>query len=733
MSSIQFVKETKTFILSNQQISYILGVEEGVLIHYYFGKCIKNFSNVPEYPQNINQSFSPRLSGAENEYFSLNNLPQEYPGNNQGDYRTPANEVTHANGSTVTDFRYHSFKIIQGKPELDGLPATYADDDSEAETLIIKLVDAVSSMELYLSYTIFAAQSVIVRSARYVNAGTEDCRIEKAMSSSIDFPYAERELFFLSGAWANERNLIREPIMPGTKQLGSVRGASSHAINPFLGIGSKHFTESVGEVYGFSLVYSGNHEMIVEEDQIGQCRVQLGINSHDFSWQLKPGDDFQTPEVVMGYSEEGLGKLSSAFHELFNQHLVRGRYKNETRPVLINNWEATYFDFDAQKILDIAKASSELGVELFVLDDGWFGHRENDRSSLGDWFVNEEKLPGGLDGISKAVHQLGMKFGLWFEPEMISEDSELFKRHPDWILKTPGYPASLGRNQYVLDFSRQEVRDNIYQQMKKVLDSAAIDYIKWDMNRNMSEVYSSALGSTQQGEVYHRYILGLYEFLERLTSECPNILFESCSGGGGRFDPGMLYYMPQTWTSDNTDAISRLKIQYGTSIVYPVSTMGAHVSTVPNHQTGRVTPFEVRGDVAMSGVLGYELNVTKLSEKEKKEMKQQISFYKKHRELIQFGDFYRLLSPFEGAATAWQFVSRDKKEALVIYVKAHAEAAPHLNVLKLAGLTPEKMYLDESGKQYSGDELMLLGLFVENLLKGEKTSEYQSCCLYLKA
>jgi alpha-galactosidase len=457
-------------------------------------------------------------------------------------------------------------------------------------------------------------------------------------------------------------------------------------------------------------VYSGNFLAQVEVDQFRTARVSMGINPFDFTWLLESGESFQTPEVVMVYSDQGLNGMSQTYHELYRTRLARGSFRDRERPILINNWEATYFDFNEEKIMNIARTAAELGIELFVLDDGWFGERDDDRRSLGDWTVNRRKLPNGLDGLAKQVNELGLQFGLWIEPEMVSPNSELYRKHPDWCLHVPNRPRSEGRNQLVLDYSRQDVCDYMIETISNVLASAPITYVKWDMNRHMTEVGSAALPPERQRETAHRYMLGLYRVMEEITSRFPHILFESCSGGGGRFDPGILYYMPQTWTSDNTDAVSRLKIQYGTSLVYPISVMGAHVSAVPNHQVGRMTSLTMRGHVSMSGNFGYELDITKLTETEKQIIKEQVAFYKDVRRLVQFGTFYRLLSPFEGNEAAWMFVSEDQSEALVAYFRVLAEANAPLSYLRLKGLDPNQDYEIEGLGVYGGDELMYAGV-----------------------
>ena len=715
------VNETeRVFHLSNAVFSYVLRIEEGnVLTNEYFGQAISTYRGGRKYPR-VDRSFSPNFPEATDRLYSLDTILQEYPGYGTGDYRTPAQVIRHEDGSTVTDFRYKSYEIVTGKPRLDGMPSTYVEQDEEAETLIITLEDPKERLTARLVYTVYRDRPVLARSARIENEGAETHYLQKAASLSLDLPLQELEVITLNGMWGRERMMEREPVKRGVKVFDSKRGSSSHQMNPFLALVSPETTEYAGEAVGFSLVYSGSHQMLLERDPYGQTRVQLGINEFGFEWRLDPGACFQTPEVNIVYSANGTMEMSQAFHALYRERLARGTFRDADRPILINNWEATYFDFDEAKIKSIVDESAALGIELFVLDDGWFGRRDDDYTSLGDWFEYEQKIPNGLKGLADYIHTKGMKFGLWFEPEMISRESELFKQHPDWAIQIPGRGLSKGRDQYVLDFSRKEVRDNIVRQMTKVLDRVPIDYLKWDFNRNVTEVFSTSLPSDRQGEVLHRYVLGLYEVLETITSRYPNILFESCSGGGGRFDPGMLYYMPQTWTSDNTDAIARLKIQHGTSMVYPISSMGAHVSAVPNHQTHRETSLEMRGDVAMAGVFGYELDVTEMSENEKAIVKQQVAFYQEHRRTFQYGTFYRLESAFDSNHPSWMFVSEE--EVIVCDYSVLSETAPLIRLLKLRGLDATAVY-EVEGKYYGGDELMHVGLYIEPIVKGDFVSK----------
>ena len=719
---ITFNKEQQVFHLCNNQISYLIEVEEhGYLAHLYFGKKINQYSGHYQYVRDM-RSFGPYPEAADHDTFSLDTVMLEYPGYGFGDFREPAYNFKLKDGSRITDFRYDSFEIVQGKCAIEGLPHLYTNQATEAETLIITLKDDVAQLCLKLNYTIYQDYATVIRSTTLINDSAETVEINQLASQSLDFPNRSFELIHLNGAWGRERQLTREKIEIGTKVLDSKRGSSSHHQNPFVTLVEPTTTEFQGEAYGFCLVYSGNHQTVIEKDNYSQTRVVMGMNPFNFAWQLPAGESFHSPEVVNVYSNQGLNQMSKTYHDLFNHHLIRGEHQLKERPVLINNWEATYFDFDDAKIHGIVDEAQALGIEMFVLDDGWFGERKDDHRSLGDWYEFEGKLEQGLEGIAQYVHDKGMKFGLWFEPEMISKDSDLHRAHPDWVLSVPGRPRSLSRQQHVLDFSRADVRDHIYQQMTAILDRVPIDYIKWDMNRNMTEVYSLLLDPEMQGEVSHRYILGLYEFMEKLTQAYPHILFESCSGGGGRYDAGMLYYMPQTWTSDNTDPIARLKIQYSTSLVYPISTMGAHVSAIPNHQTGRETSLDIRGNVAMSGVLGYELDLTTLSEEEKVLIVKQVDFYKEHRQLLQFGDFVRLKSPYEENEVAWMFVSKDKKEAIVFYFRVLVEASAPYVTLKLAHLD-ETLEYQIANHVISGDALMNIGMYIDPKLHGDYATQ----------
>ncbi|MCL7749031.1 alpha-galactosidase [Halalkalibacter alkaliphilus] len=719
--AITFNKETKTFHLKAKNTSYVIQViNDGYLAHLYWGKKINeyNHSNKVRFRD---RGFSPNPVPSDRT-FSLDTLPQEYPAYGNTDFRTPAYQVQLENGSTITDLRYLSHTIVKGKPTLEGLPATYVESEDEAETLEILLFDELIGLKVKLLYTAYADLDVITRSVQLENEGSSNLKVLKASSMNVDFQDNQFEMITLYGAHERERFINRTELRYGVQSIESRRGTSSHQQNPFVSLVRKDTKEDHGDAYGINLVYSGNFEASVEVDQFDCTRLTMGINSFDFTWLLEPGETFTGPEAVLVYSSNGLGAMSRTFHKLYRTRLCRGEFRDQERPILINNWEATYFDFNEEKSTDIARKGKDLGIELFVLDDGWFGKRDDDNTSLGDWFVDKKKLPNGLESLVDNVRNTDMQFGLWFEPEMVSENSDLFREHPDWCIHVPDRKKSTGRNQLILDFSRKEVCDEMINRISMILSSAPITYVKWDMNRHMTEAGSATLSAERQREVAHRFVLGVYRVMDEITTKFPHVLFESCSGGGGRFDPGMLYYMPQTWTSDNTDAISRLKIQYGTSLVYPISSMGAHVSDVPNHQVNRITSLEMRGHVAMSGNLGYELDLTKMTDEEQQIVVDQVEYYKEIRPLIQFGDFYRLLSPFEGNYTAWMFVSEDKSEAVFAHFRVLDEANSAFVSVKLQGLDPDKKYtIAELGESYYGDELMNVGINIPKV-KGDFTS-----------
>lgn len=721
--SITFNSTTKEFHLQAKDVSYIFKVlRNNQLGHLYYGKRLKHRSSFTHlYREEFRDNSTHVYEG--DQTFSLDQLKQEFPSYGTTDFREPAFQILQENGSRITNFEYNSHTIYKGKPKLEDLPATYVEREDEATTLEIILTDELINAQIILNYTVYENFNAITRSAKFKNNSKAHLNLTRALSVNVDFFDSRYEMVQLSGSWARERHVKTRLLEQGIQSISSVRGTSSAHQNPFIAIKRPEATEHQGEAYGFSFVYSGNFLAQIEVDHFNTARIQMGINPFDFNWLLKEGESFQTPEVVMVYSDEGLNGMSQTYHELYRTRLVRGKWRDRQRPVLINNWEGTYFNFNEEKILSMAKNSKELGVELFVLDDGWFGKRDDDTSSLGDWFVDQRKLPNGIKGLANEITKLGLEFGLWFEPEMVSKDSELYKTHPDWLIKVPNRRLSHGRNQYVLDFSRLEVVDYIFEMMANTLVHAPITYVKWDMNRYMTEIGSNELPASRQWEVGHRYILGVYELYERLTTEFPEILFESCASGGSRFDPGMLYYAPQTWTSDDTDAIERLKIQYGTSFVYPLSSMGAHVSAVPNHQVGRITSLETRGNVAYFGIFGYELDLDHMTNIEKDIIKKQIKLYKKNRELIQKGVFYRLQSPFEDNVTSWMVVSKDQSEAIVGRYQVLSRPHPGYERIHLVGLNKKLEYQIEGREgTFYGDELMNAGIHLDRVM-GDFTSQ----------
>lgn len=716
---IIYNEKTREFHLYNQGISYIIKIldneQPGQL---YYGKCLthrEDFSHLFEYAM---RDMSPYAFEG-NSTFSLENIKQEYPTFGCGDMRFPAYEIERENGSHVVEFVYKEHKIYNGKPKLEGLPATYVESDDEAQTLELVLEDTSINTRIVLLYTIYEAFPVIARSVRFECDSDEKITLLSAMSACVDLPDKDYEMIDLAGVWARERHVRRHKLDYGIQSIYSMRGCSSYQFNPFLALARENADEFQGQVYGFSLVYSGNFLAQTEVDNYDTARVLMGIHPNGFKWTLGKGESFQTPEMVMVYSEAGFNGMSQTFHKLYRTRLARGTWRDKVRPILINSWEAFYFDFDAPKLLGLADAAADLGMEFFVLDDGWFGKRDDSTSSLGDWYPNEEKLKGTLKELAEKINAKGLKFGLWIEPEMTNKDSDLYRAHPDWLLAEQGKRICHSRTQYVLDFSKKEVREYIGDMLENLLAEVPVSYIKWDMNRTFSEVFSNGNDREYQGKVCHKYILGVYELYERLTSRFPHVLFESCASGGARFDPGMLYYAPQGWTSDDTDAIERLKIQYGTSMVYPVSCMGSHVSASPNHQTNRVTPIETRADVAYFGTFGYELDLLKLDEEDKAEIRRQIAFMKEKRDLIQKGTFYRLKSPFEGNETAWMIVSEDQKKALVGYYRVMQPVNVGFKRLKLKGLKEDICY-KVSGYDYDcyGDELMQVGMILSDSASG---------------
>ena len=708
---IIYCEKDRTFTLQTKNTTYQMQVDRyGFLLHLYYGKKTDGCMDYLLTYYDRGFSGNPYDAGEDRTY-SMDTLPQEFPCYGNGDFRSTAFAVENADGSMSCDLRYKSHKIFDGKYNLEGLPAVYASEE-EAQTLEILMEDPVTGVKVVLLYGVLPAQDIITRSVCVKNESSGKIYLNKIESASLDFLYGDYELLTFYGRHAMERNVQRVPVVHGTQKIGSVRGTSSHQYNPMMILAEKETTEDKGNCYAMSFVYSGCFQGEVLKDQLNQTRMMLGLQEEAFRYPLETGEMFQAPEVILSYSSEGMNRLSQNLHHCIRQHICRGKYKEEIRPILINSWEAAYFDFTGDTIYELAKAAKEVNIDMLVMDDGWFGKRDDDNSGLGDWFVNEKKLGGTLGNLIKRINDLGVKFGIWIEPEMVSEDSDLYRKHPDWALTVPGRNPVRSRNQLVLDFSRKEVVDEIYDQICKVLDQGNIEYVKWDMNRSLMDVYSSV--TRDQGRVLHDYVLGLYDFLERLVQRYPNLLIEGCSGGGGRFDAGMMYYTPQIWCSDNTDAIDRLRIQYGTSFGYPVSVVGSHVSAVPNHQTGRKTPLHTRGVVAMSGTFGYELNLMKLSEEEKQEIREQIAEYKSYASIIQNGLYYRLSDPTTGEICAWEFVHTDEKEqskVLLNIVMQVIHGNMTVNYVKLQGLEETAVYREEkSGKRYTGAALMYGGM-----------------------
>ncbi len=712
MKHITYDEQTKVFKLHTKNSVYQMQVRDyDTLAHLYYGADIGD-SDASHRIISLDRGFSGNpYEAGDDRTFSLDVLPQEYSGYGNGDYRINAMEVTHEDGSDAIHLRYESYSMTEGKYSLKGLPCMFGNAD-EAETLEIVLYDRITDLKVHLLYGVFYDLDVITRAVRIENKGDKIVTIQRAMSMEMDYPNKHMDLIHFYGRHAMERLTERLPLYHGVQSVESKRGMSSHQHNPFVILCDRPTSEKHGDCYGFALAYSGNFRCEIEVDQMEQTRLVIGIHPYHFSYRLNTGDVFETPEVIMAYSAKGLSGLSHIYHDAYRSNLIRSKYVTAPRPILVNNWEATYFNFNEEKLFNIAKNAKEIGLDMFVLDDGWFGKRDTDYSGLGDWVVNESKIKGGLPQLVKRIKALGMKFGLWIEPEMVSEDSDLYRNHPDWILRIPQRHMTRSRHQLNLDITRKEVRDYVMEQIFQVLDSCEADYVKWDMNRSVANVYSSALPGERQGEVFHRYMLGVYEMMERLVTRYPNLLFENCAGGGGRFDAGMLYYSPQIWCSDNTDAIDRLKIQYGTSFGYPISTMGAHVSVCPNHQTGRTTPFETRAVVASAGTFGFELDLEHLTPKEKEMAKKQILEYKQIEHLVQTGDYYRLSNPFHNDDyVLWQFVSKDKKETIVNGVQLRNEPNPHIHLIYPEGLLAEEHYKDTAtGAVYTGAALMKAGI-----------------------
>lgn len=766
---IFYHEKENLFQILTPNTEYCIGIADGSYVgHVYYGKRMEDIRcsyllRTGEAP------FVPSVNEGEKGSFT-DNFPYEYSTWGVGDYRESCLIVRNSDGYRGCELMYDSYRIFDGKPELPGLPATFCKDEcvrhvqqevlecpeegikreaqrgqetekqrerqaqaaevptgvgrtaevpvGAGQTLEIVCRDAVIGLKVILRYSVFDDSDAIMRSVELQNESEKPLYVEKVLSASMDMDAQDYELLTLNGSWARERHMERSPLSYGKHGVSSVRGISSHQEQPFLAVLGRHADQDQGEVYAMHFVYSGNFLAQVQKSQFDSLRMVMGIHPEGFEWVLEPGASFTAPEVICVYSSEGLGQMTHTFHELYRNHLIRSPYLHRERPVLINNWEATYFDFDTDKLLSIAREAKKRGIEMLVMDDGWFGHRDRPEGSLGDWVVNEQKLRGGLQFLGEELDKMGMRFGIWFEPEMISPNSNLYRSHPDWAIQIPERKPTLSRAQYVLDLSRQDVLDAVYEAVASVIRSANISYVKWDMNRQLTDVGSLLLDAAHQGELYHRYILGVYAFQERLTEEFPELLLENCSSGGARFDPGMLFYSPQIWCSDNTDAVERLAIQEGTALLYPLSTIGAHVSDCPNHLVGRRTPFETRGHVALAGTFGYELDITKIAEEEREQIPEQIQQYHTYQPLIREGDYYRIASWTENHTyDCWQVVSKEKEEALVTFVQVRARANVHSRRIRLKGLNPAAEYRlvrdeKETGEVYSGRLLMQGGILI---------------------
>lgn len=734
--SIVYNSQNKVFTLNTKNSSYQMQIGRyGHLFHLYYGKSLLDGETAEHAITVACAAYTPYAHDSQEERVQPNIAPQEFSCYGVGDYKSDCIHAVFADGSQSIDLRYESHRIFDGKPTLNGLPATYF-GTTEAESLEIILKDTVTDLRVALLYTIADGYDAVMRSAKIINDTDSSIYLESALTGCLDIQDNGYELIRFMGRATMERMIERDPLKEGRLTVESTQGVSSHSANPFVVLCEPHTNEYSGDCYGISLVYSGNFAITADVSPMDHTRIAVGINPKGFRFMVEAGDSFQTPEMVMVYSDEGFNKMSQCYHAMYREHLCRGYYKDHRRPILINSWEALIFDFDSDKIVDLAKSSAECGIELLVLDDGWFGVRNDDSSSLGDWYANEEKLNGTLAQLVDRVNAEGLKFGLWFEPEMISENSDLYRAHPDWCLRCPDRSPALGRGQLVLDMSRQEVVNYLDETISKVLSSANIEYVKWDMNRPLTDVYSKALPAERQGEVFHRYMLGVYDLLERLTAKFPKVLFEGCASGGGRFDAGMLYYTPQIWCSDDSEPSNRTFIQYATSFSYPMSMISAHVSPSPNHQTGRVTPLKTRGVVAMTGSFGYELNIALLSEEEKEEIREQVDYYKKNQDIFQFGKYYRLTNPYESNVVSWQYVSQSGDKSIMAVEWQRFPIAPHPFCVKLKGLEKNAKYkvtvdttkpfvvetkLDDErrgnfvknrivGKEFSGNVLMNVGL-----------------------
>lgn len=721
--SVHVNEEHKLFHLQTANTSYIFQIlENGGAGQLYYGAKIPVKAAYTNLASREEHDCTNTLTVDQSD-FQLELIKQEYAGLGKGDYRYPAYQITYPNGSRTSEFEYTGYEVADGKERLKNMPSAFDDQGDDSQTLTVTFKDALANLVLQLHYTVFEKEDVIVRSATFINRGQEAVTLDRALSLQLDLPDHDYDMLQFSGSWARERNLIRTPLRSGIQSIGSLRVASSHQQNPFFALARPHTDNHQGAAFGFNFIYSGNFIDSVEVDQFDTTRVLVGINPDDFGWKLANGESFQTPEAVMTYTSDGLNQMSQQLGAFYQDHLINQHFAHQDRPILINNWEATFMDFNEAKLMKIVDQADKLGIEMFVLDDGWFGHRDDDKSSLGDWFVDQKKFSNGISGFADRVHDKGMKFGLWFEPEMISIDSKLYEKHPDWMIATPGRQGTPARNQFVLDMTRQEVIDYLFEHMSAIIKQTKLDYIKWDMNRNITEMYGAKLPADQQLEFPHRYILGVYQLYARLTEAFPKVLFESCASGGGWFDLGMMYYAPQAWCSDDTDAVERIKIQDGTSYGYTQNMWGAHVSAVPNDQVGRLTSLDTRAAVAYFGDFGYELDITKMAADELATIKKQVAFYKQYRHLFQFGKFYRLDNPDTNNDNVygWQVVNEDRSEAILTRFQILNGANPAYIRVYFAGLDPEATYTVNDGEEhFSGAELMNAGYFVPRIMDRTK-------------
>lgn len=721
--SVHVNEEHKLFHLQTANTSYIFQIlENGGAGQLYYGAKIPVKAAYTNLASREEHDCTNTLTVDQSD-FQLELIKQEYAGLGKGDYRYPAYQITYPNGSRTSEFEYTGYEVADGKERLKNMPSAFDDQGDDSQTLTVTFKDALANLVLQLHYTVFEKEDVIVRSATFINRGQEAVTLDRALSLQLDLPDHDYDMLQFSGSWARERHLIRTPLRSGIQSIGSLRVASSHQQNPFFALARPHTDNHQGAAFGFNFIYSGNFIDSVEVDQFDTTRVLVGINPDDFGWKLANGESFQTPEAVMTYTSDGLNQMSQQLGAFYQDHLINQHFAHQDRPILINNWEATFMDFNEAKLMKIVDQADKLGIEMFVLDDGWFGHRDDDKSSLGDWFVDQKKFSNGISGFADRVHDKGMKFGLWFEPEMISIDSKLYEKHPDWMIATPGRQGTPARNQYVLDMTRLEVVDYLFEHMSAIIKQTKLDYIKWDMNRNITEMYGAKLPADQQLEFPHRYILGVYQLYARLTEAFPKVLFESCASGGGRFDLGMMYYAPQAWCSDDTDAVERIKIQDGTSYGYTQNMWGAHVSAVPNDQVGRLTSLDTRAAVAYFGDFGYELDITKMAADELATIKKQVAFYKQYRHLFQFGKFYRLDNPDTNNDNVygWQVVNEDRSEAILTRFQILNGANPAYIRVYFAGLDPEATYTVNDGEEhFSGAELMNAGYFVPRIMDRTK-------------